>query len=176
VSSVWIVSGSEYDDHGPVAAFTTRELADAYAAPKHLTVDEFTIHDRIPNLVKLHLQAATVLPDGTVQRGGCHSQEFWDSEAPAPLLLVRSWRDTQVIVWREDRATAEQGCLEEVKVLLAEITEEQQRTAEWLIAVVENARQVISPPAYVPPRQVCFDASFGRVHVKPTCSCGRRTS
>lgn len=173
MSAVWIVSGSEYDDHGPVAAFSTRELADAYAAPKGLTVDEFTVHDRLPALVTLHLQAATVLPDGTVHRGSAHGQEFWDSEAPKPLLLVHSWRGTQVIVWREDQASAEQGCLEEVQALLAGIGEEQQRTAEWLVAAIENARQVLTPPVFVPPGQVCYDAPFGRVHVRSVCRCPR---
>lgn len=169
--SVWIVSGSEYDDHGPMAAFTTQELADAYAAPKGFTVDEFAVHDRIPALVTRHVQAATVLPDGTVQRGVGHSQEFWDSEAPKQLLLVRGSRDTQVIAWQEDRATAEQACLEEVEALLGEIAGEQQRPAEWLAAAIAQARQVISPSSPMPPKQVCYAASFGWVHVRPGCRC-----
>lgn len=173
MSSVWIVSGVDYDNHGPIAAFTTQELAEAYAATKQLDVEEFTVHDRIPTLVKLHLQAATVLPDGTVRRGGCHSQEFWDSEAPEPLLLVRGSRDTQVIVWQVDRGLAERICLEEVTALLGEIAEACEQPAEWLVTAVESAGRVIVPLVPVPPRQVCYDAPFGRVHVRPGCSCAR---
>lgn len=173
MSSVWIVSGADYDNHGPFAAFTTQELAEAYAAPKQLTVDEFTVHDRLPTLVRLHFHAATVLPDGTVRRGGCYSREFWDSEAPKQLNVVRGSRDTQVIVCREDRTSAERICLEEVKALLGEIAGERQHPAQWLADTIENARQVIAPPASVPPRQVCYEASFGRVHIRPACECQR---
>lgn len=174
MSSVWIVSGAEYDNHGPVAAFTTKELAEAYAAPEGLTGDEFTVHDRLPTLVTMHLQSATVLPDGTVQRGGGYSKEFWDSEAPDPILLVRGSQGTQVIAWQEDRAAAERVCLEEVKALLGEIAERGQYPAEWLPDAIESARQVIAPPAYVAPRRVCYAAPFGMVHVSPGCRCGGR--
>lgn len=174
MSSVWIVSGSEYDDHGPMAAFTTQELAEAYAAPKGFTVDEFTVHDRLPTLVTLHVHSATVLGDGTVQRGGCHSQQFWDSETPEPVTIVRGSQGTQVIAWSESAGSAGLACLEEVKGILGAAYEEHEHSVEWLVAAIKDAAQQVLQLAYVPPRQVCYDASFGRVHVRSSCRCPQK--
>jgi hypothetical protein len=40
-------------------------------------------------------------------------------------------------------------------------------TALWLETAKDMQRPVVSPPL------VCYDASFGRVHVRPGCRCPR---
>lgn len=171
-NTMWTVCHSDWGEDGLIAAFTTRDLADEFAKRQHGCVDvnEETIHDHVPAEVMTHCRSAQVLRDGTVYGIQGYSQPHWDCEQCEPVTVTTLTDRDCIEVWHADQAEAERILNETVGQLLAQLEENKGIALAVALAAAEallNPRPVAAPP------RLCYDASFGRVHVKSSCRCVR---
>lgn len=177
-ATIWAVCHDEaYEDESLIATFTTRELAEEFAGRQDGSVDvtEEKVHDRVPEMVTMHLLGALIYRDGTVVRGNGYTQEYWDYDPPLPVevqqLATGGWH---VMVWQATADETLRVLLEHVEILLGQLLLHSPalEPEEWM-AWKMNAAKVALDPKPVVPIQRCYDASFGRVHFKSSCRCVR---
>lgn len=96
---VHLVCDAQWEDNGPVAAFTDPGHAETHARNLHAEhrsdyeVREFPLLDRVPVRVTLHLHAGAVLRDGGVEAEQTWSVPHWDYEIPAePVVTITPGR------------------------------------------------------------------------------------
>lgn len=170
--TIWTVCHSDWGEDGLIAALTTRELADEFAKRQSGCVDvnEETIHDHIPKEVMLHCRSSQVLCDGTVYGIQGYSQSHWDCEQREPVTVTKLTDRDRIEVWHADRAEAERMLAENVGRLLTRMEENKGKPLADAIAAADA---LLKPKAAAAPPRLCYDASFGRVHVKSSCRCPR---
>lgn len=162
-ATAWTVCNAEYDDQEVIAAFTTRDLAEAFAKTKqsHVTVYGETVHNHIPEDVTYYCLSVYLLHDGTVLRNGAYTQAHWDCQLPEPLSITRLMDRDRFEVRERDQGAAEYAMFEALRESIGDRQD-----------VLTSAERVIFGPPSVPqPEQYCYDASFGRVHYSASCRC-----
>jgi hypothetical protein len=101
--TAYVVCQAEYDAHGPVAAFTTAELAEQHAAQSRAVyrsayeVRPMPLLDFLPTRVDLHLHAGNLHVGGPVEGEQSWTVEHWSHELPAqPVVTLTDGRDGTV--------------------------------------------------------------------------------
>lgn len=176
MTSVWTVCKAGYDDQGVIAVLTTKELADEFAAKQRGSVDviEEPLLDRVPEEVTVHVQTAHLLADGRVMPGTSWTQSSWDFCAELGTTQQVSFDSSYYLQARaptKDDAVRLLG--EKTEEAITAQAERLGRNGDWLSrALAEMSKVLITgQQPQVTPVQVCYDASFGKVHVRPGCRC-----
>lgn len=174
--TVWAVAATEYEDQATVAVLATEELADAFCdtLDKAHEIIEHRVHNHVPAEITLNLRSAYVLADGTVVRGSRYSQAHWDCERPEPVTVTGHTGRDLIEVHMPTGAEADRAVFAEVERRLMANSARDGRTPEWFAESLAGARRVLLEPEPKPiGSSACYDASFGRVHVRSSCRCPR---
>lgn len=123
MSTVWAIVGTDYEDHGTQALFTTKELAEQHMAQLNdpsLIVEEMDVLDYLPKKIRLRSwQAMKVFTTNRLVNIHVSSHDWWDHEAPELGMpqVRRNAHMASVIVHDTDSADAERigrAALEEI--------------------------------------------------------------
>ncbi len=176
--SVWAVRGDEYEDNGVRAILATPELAEQHRAQlakyeghSDYDIEEFDVLDRLPQRVQYVAMKAIVHPSGMVEvvpSNAGKRQAVWGYEASGSFHCYRAPDGrTHVDVCDVD---PEPLLREKVAEVITGFAAEQgwsESKLEWALGREWVSRR----PEVV--EQRCYEASFGWVHVRSTCTCPR---
>lgn len=179
MTTVWAVTRDEYEDQRIIAVFATRELADQFAAKQTVDTSVYKepVLDRIPEQVTVHVHGAHLHADGRVTPAHNWTQTMWDFEAD--LGVSEQGMTIQGTWYVQVRQLTEKDAVRLLGDKMAEMLDAQARRQEhngdWFSRAVTNMWEVLTGTGKprLTTQQVCYDASFGRVHFSASCRCPR---
>jgi hypothetical protein len=174
--SVWVVAHDDYEDQRIETVFTTEDLARQHrdqlqAEHRSCDVTEYDVLDHLPQRVQYVAMKAIVHPSGmveTVPSNAGKQQAVWDYKASGYFHSYQATDGRTCI----DVSGVDPGPLLRAKAaeVIAGFAAEQgwsESKLEWTL----GREWVTRRPQVV--EQQCYDASFGRVHVRSSCRCPR---